>query len=44
MTQPASVVPFEGVHVHGDNIVECERALRLITQALGNELLHISLP
>lgn len=44
MTKAASVVPFKGVHVHGDNIVECERALRLITQALGDELLHVSLP
>lgn len=44
MTEAKSVVPFESVHVHGDNIVECERALSLITQALGHDLLHISLP
>ncbi|MFW2590171.1 hypothetical protein [Sagittula sp. SSi028] len=44
MIEAKSVVPFESIHVHGDNIVECERALSLITQALGHDLLNISWP
>jgi hypothetical protein len=31
-------------HIHGDNIVECERTLQLVESALADQLLSIAGP
>ena len=35
---------FSEYHIHGDNIVECERALDLIIKSFGNDFISISRP
>lgn len=35
---------YRDFHIHGDNIVECERALHLILQALGHQNTSVSVP
>ena len=35
---------YNSMHIHGDNIVECERALELIQRALGATLKEVSGP
>ena len=35
---------YHSFHIHGDNIVECERALELITQAFGDRIMTVSKP
>lgn len=39
-----NLLPFEHIHIHGDNIVECERALSLICKALETVIERISAP
>ncbi len=36
--------PFENLHIHGDNIVECERALTIILKSLDDVIEDISRP
>lgn len=38
------MVNYSDFHIHGDNIVECERTFDLIIQALSNQLLSITGP
>ncbi|HBS26158.1 MAG TPA: hypothetical protein DD827_03345 [Gammaproteobacteria bacterium] len=39
-----NLLPFECLHIHGDNIVECERALAIILQSLADVIESISPP
>ena len=37
------MIDFQELRIHGDNIVECERALDLVTQALEERLIASTL-